>query len=152
MAKSIGNKKNFWLHPRYAELPGPGTEPTPEQLPKPQQWQCSDNSWATRKLWEQNIFAIQEKSHIKIISINNYTHLKASCQLKSIYFIYFSSSILNSRLLHLYPYELLAKPCSWRVYSFRYLNLNNIMVMLTTASFFNTEPWKERTNKSNLIS
>ena len=30
----------FWPHPWYLEVPGPGIKPTPQQLPKPLQWQC----------------------------------------------------------------------------------------------------------------
>lgn len=28
----------FWPHPRHAEVPGPGIEPTPPKQPKPRQW------------------------------------------------------------------------------------------------------------------
>ena len=31
---------NFWLCPQHEEVPVPRTEPTPQQLPKPLQWQC----------------------------------------------------------------------------------------------------------------
>ena len=30
----------FWLHLWHVEVPGPGIEPTPQQQPKLQQWQC----------------------------------------------------------------------------------------------------------------
>ena len=36
----------FWPHPQHTEVSRSGTEPTPQQQPEPQQWQCQIfNPW-----------------------------------------------------------------------------------------------------------
>ena len=49
----------FWLHPQHMQVLGPGTKPTPQQWPQPQQWQCQMlTGWATWELffWYRNFF------------------------------------------------------------------------------------------------
>ena len=47
--KSLKKKIFFWPYPQHTEVPMPGIKPTPQQRPKPLQWQCQIHNLLSHK-------------------------------------------------------------------------------------------------------